>query len=70
MGREIGIASEDIYAELMPADKAVAIVDNMHSEGKVSFVGDGVNDGAAFPPPHTVAMGYSCSDAAEDVHHS
>lgn len=64
MGKEIGIASEDIYAELMPADK-VTIVDKLRSEGKVSFVGDGVNDAAALATSHVgVAMGTAGSDVA------
>jgi Zn2+/Cd2+-exporting ATPase len=64
MGKEIGIAPEDIYAELMPTDK-VAIVDKLRSEGKVSFVGDGVNDAAALATSHVgVAMGTAGSDVA------
>ena len=64
MGKEIGIAPEDIYAELMPADK-VNVVDKLRSEGKVSFVGDGVNDAAALATSHVgVAMGTVGSDVA------
>ena len=64
VGREIGILPEDIYSELMPADK-VAIVDKLRAEGKVSFVGDGVNDAAALATSHVgVAMGTAGSDVA------
>lgn len=64
VGREIGIAPEDIYAELMPTDK-VAMVDKLRSEGNVSFVGDGVNDAAALATSHVgVAMGTAGSDVA------
>ncbi len=64
VGREIGILPEDIYAELLPTDK-VAIVDKLRSEGKVSFVGDGVNDAAALATSHVgVAMGTAGSDVA------
>ncbi len=64
VGREIGIAPEDIYAELLPVDK-VAIVEKLRNEGKVSFVGDGVNDAAALATSHVgVAMGTAGSDVA------
>ena len=61
---EIGIEPADVYAELMPADK-VAIVEKLRAEGKVSFVGDGVNDAAALATSHVgVAMGTAGSDVA------
>ncbi len=64
VGREIGIAPEDIYAELLPTDK-VALVEKLRAEGKVSFVGDGVNDAAALATSHVgVAMGTVGSDVA------
>jgi len=64
VGREIGILPEDIYAELMPADK-VAMVEKLRADGKVSFVGDGVNDAAALATSHVgVAMGTAGSDVA------
>jgi Zn2+/Cd2+-exporting ATPase len=64
IGREIGIPEADIYAGLLPADK-VAIVEKLRTEGKVSFVGDGVNDAAALATSHVgVAMGTAGSDVA------
>ncbi len=64
VGKEIGIEPSDIYAELMPADK-VAIVEKLRTEGRVSFVGDGVNDAAALATSHVgVAMGTAGSDVA------
>ena len=64
VGREIGLLPEDIFAELMPADK-VAIVDKLRADGNVSFVGDGVNDAAALATSHVgVAMGTAGSDVA------
>lgn len=64
VGREIGILPEDIYAELMPTDK-VAMVEKLRADGKVSFVGDGVNDAAALATSHVgVAMGTAGSDVA------
>ena len=64
VGRELGIADEDIYAELLPTDK-VAMVEKLRQQGKVSFVGDGVNDAAALATSHVgVAMGTAGSDVA------
>lgn len=64
VGSELGIEEKDIYAGLMPADK-VALVEKLRSEGKVSFVGDGVNDAAALATSHVgVAMGSAGSDVA------
>lgn len=64
VGREVGIAPEDIYAELLPADK-VMMVEKLRHEGKVSFVGDGVNDAAALATAHVgIAMGTAGSDVA------
>ena len=48
----------------MPADK-VAMVEKLRADGKVSFVGDGVNDAAALATSHVgVAMGTAGSDVA------
>lgn len=67
IGREIGIPPEDIYSDLMPTDK-VTIVEKLRSEGKVSFVGDGVNDAAALATSHVgVAMGTVGSDVAMEA---
>lgn len=64
VGNEIGILAEDIYAELLPTDK-VAMVNTLRESGKVSFVGDGVNDAAALATSHVgVAMGTAGSDVA------
>ncbi len=47
VAREVGIAPEDVIAEVLPADK-VAVVRRLQEEGHtVGFVGDGVNDAAA-----------------------
>jgi Zn2+/Cd2+-exporting ATPase len=64
VGREIGIEDSDIYSDLLPTDK-VAMVERLRAEGKVSFVGDGVNDAAALATSHVgVAMGTAGSDVA------
>lgn len=64
VGAELGIAREDIFAELLPIDK-VAMVEKLRAEGTVSFVGDGVNDAAALATSHVgIAMGTAGSDVA------
>lgn len=64
IGKELGIAEQDIFAELLPTDK-VALVEKLRQEGRVSFVGDGVNDAAALATSHVgVAMGTAGSDVA------
>lgn len=64
IGSELGISPADIYAELMPEDK-VEIVKKLRMEGKVAFVGDGINDAAALATSHVgVAMGTAGTDVA------
>lgn len=64
VGEELGIEEKDIFAELLPIDK-VTQIEMLRKEGKVAFVGDGVNDAAALATSHVgVAMGTAGSDVA------
>ena len=58
---EVGI--EAVYHSLLPSDK-VSIVENLLSEGKVGYVGDGINDAAVLARADVgISMGLG-SDAA------
>ncbi len=64
IGKELGLSPDNIYSEMLPEDK-VRVVAELASQGKVAFVGDGVNDAAALARADVgVAMGAAGSDVA------
>ncbi|MBY0538299.1 cadmium-translocating P-type ATPase [Patescibacteria group bacterium] len=64
VARELGIKDDDVYAELLPADK-VRVIEDLKKTNQVAFVGDGVNDAAALVTANVgIAMGAAGTDVA------
>ena len=64
IGVELGLKPGDIHADMLP-DEKVRMVGDLAANGKVAFVGDGVNDAAALARANVgIAMGAAGSDVA------
>lgn len=64
IGAELGLHPDDIHSAMLPEDK-VRMVAQLTSQGRVAFVGDGVNDAAALARADVgIAMGAAGSDVA------
>ncbi|WP_205912030.1 cation-translocating P-type ATPase [Rhodobacter sp. SGA-6-6] len=64
IGAGLGFAPQDIHADLLPGDK-MALVGELAQDGRVAFVGDGVNDAAALARSDVgIAMGVAGSEVA------
>lgn len=64
IGQSLGLKPDEIHADLLPADK-VRLVSDLAANGRVAFVGDGVNDAAALARADVgIAMGAAGSEVA------
>jgi heavy metal translocating P-type ATPase len=64
IGRELGFQPDEIHADMLPEDK-LRMIGALAAEGRVAFVGDGVNDAAALARADVgIAMGAAGSEVA------
>ena len=64
IAEQVGIASGDVHADLLPEDK-LDVVSDLRRYGPIAYIGDGVNDAAALARADVgIAMGAAGSDVA------
>lgn len=64
IGRELGLQPDEIHANMLPEDK-LRMIGTLAAEGRIAFVGDGVNDAAALARADVgIAMGAAGSEVA------
>lgn len=69
IAKDLNIKTEDVYAEVLPIDKA-DIIKELQKEGKVAFIGDGINDSIALKTADvgiSVSGGSSIAQESSDV---
>lgn len=66
VAKQVGIATEDVIADVLPDEKAQVITDLQHDGKIVAMVGDGVNDAAALTAADLgLSMGTGTDSAIE-----
>ena len=62
---EVGIAAEDVRADVLPSDKRAVVADLQERGHVVGMVGDGVNDAAALAQAGARGLGFAMGSGAD-----